>query len=94
VKLADAYELILAAIACEDDVFQREPGFVLADLSLLTGISYSRTSQHLLEMERQGLVKIDRLHHDDPQRANRLIRITPTTPTRSMRIAHETRRTA
>lgn len=71
----DRMELVLLAIECEEGVFSREPGFLLADLSLLTGIEYKTLSATLLEMEAEGFVTIERLSHEEPRRANKLMTI-------------------
>lgn len=71
----DKMELVLLAIELEDGLFVREAGFVLADLSFLTGIEYKTLSSIVLEMEVAGFIEVDRQTHKDPRRANRLISI-------------------
>lgn len=71
----DKMELVLMAIEDEDGVFAREPGFVLADLSFITGIEYKQLSATVLEMEALGLVVVDRYSRREPERANKLTSI-------------------
>lgn len=75
----DKMELVLLALEDEGGVFVREAGFVLADLSFITGIPYATLSAVVLEMEREGYVTVDRAVHREHRQANRLmsIRVVP-----------------
>lgn len=68
--------LVLMALEDEGGTFSRDPGQVLYDLAFITGIGYKQMSRLLLMMEEEGLVRIERMNHNHPQRANKLIRIS------------------
>lgn len=73
----DRRELVIIAIQVEDrnGYFSREAGFLLADLSFLTGIPYKTLSVTILQMEAEGDLMVERATHREAARANKLERI-------------------
>lgn len=66
---------IMEVVDAWDGTFVSEIGSVLSDLALLSGLPYKTVSACVLELERLGVVAVERFTRPEAHRANRLISI-------------------
>lgn len=77
---ADKVQAITEVLLAWDGVFTSEPGSVLHDLALLSGIPYKEVSATVLYMESQCYVAVRRLHKPEAHRANIVLQISHILP--------------